>query len=138
MQCTIADVLRSQPPPQIYVPHSHARHHHVYPFLSLAAPFLPRQTAPDVTFHVTSFAALMADPYIEGTQPNLAFHVSDTRPGFEAEVDCVIPPTYFNIHAISALFDNCGAENLEQRKLDFSYGFGERSLTVRRGWRVNE
>ena len=100
----------------------------VYLFLSLAAPFFPHQTALDVTFHIISFAAFIADPYVEGAQSNLTFHASDTRPRFEAEVDCVVPPTYFNPHAISALFDNCSTENPEQRRLDFSYSFGERGV----------
>ncbi|KAF2707229.1 hypothetical protein K504DRAFT_458673 [Pleomassaria siparia CBS 279.74] len=75
----------------------------------------------------------MADAYVDGAQSNLTFHVSDIRPGFEAEVDCLIPNTYFNLFAISALFDYCG-----DRSLDVSYSFGETRLTVRRGWRVNE
>lgn len=62
----------------------------------------------------------------------MTFHVTDSRPGLEAEVDCVVPNTYFNLHAISALYDVCG-----KRELDFSYSYGERGLTVRRGWRAN-
>ncbi|KAF2798453.1 hypothetical protein K505DRAFT_216909, partial [Melanomma pulvis-pyrius CBS 109.77] len=106
------------------------------PLLTSATPLLPRQTttpAPEFTLHVGSFSAFMADPYVDGAQSNLTFHVSDTRPGLEAEVDCVIPPTFFNLYAISALFDFCG-----DRSLDVTYRYGETGLTVRRGWRVNE
>ncbi|KAF1954532.1 hypothetical protein CC80DRAFT_493681 [Byssothecium circinans] len=91
-----------------------------------------RQTS-NVVFKVTDFAAFEADPYIDGAKSNLTFHVSDTRPGFEAETNCVVPNTYFNLHAISALFDVC-----EKKELDFSYSYGLTGLTVRRGWRANE
>jgi len=88
--------------------------------------------ASDVVFHVSNFTAFMADPYVDGAQSNLTFHVTDIRPDYFAEVDCIVPNTYFNLHAISALFDVCGP-----RELDFSYSYGEKGLTVRRGWRVN-
>ncbi|KAF2868758.1 hypothetical protein BDV95DRAFT_670308 [Massariosphaeria phaeospora] len=100
--------------------------------LSLAAPHMRRQTPSAVIFTVTNFAAFFADTTLEDAQSNLTFHVADTRPGLEAEADCVIPNTYFNLYAISALFDYCGA-----RALDVSYRFTETGLTVRRGWSVN-
>lgn len=105
--------------------------------LAIASPTPPFHTRQinnsTITLVVTNFTAFMADPYVDGAQSNLSFHLSDTRPGFYAEVDCVIPPTYFNLYAISALFDWCG-----NRTLDFSYSFNERGLTVRRGWKVDE
>ncbi|KAF1966668.1 hypothetical protein BU23DRAFT_573893 [Bimuria novae-zelandiae CBS 107.79] len=98
-------------------------------------PLHPRDT-PTVVFTVTNFAAFMADPYIDGAQSNLTFHVADTRSGYAAEVDCVVPNTYFNLHAISALFDSC--KSAEHPEYDFSYSYGVQGLTVQRGWRVNE
>ncbi|KAF2676970.1 hypothetical protein K458DRAFT_424333 [Lentithecium fluviatile CBS 122367] len=99
---------------------------------TLASPLFPRQTTPYPTLTVTNFTAFEADPYTDGARSNLSFHLSDTRPGHEASVDCVVPNTYFNLHAISALYDICG-----DRNLDFSYSYGERGLTVRRGWQAN-
>lgn len=99
---------------------------------TLAVQFQIRQTS-DAVFKVTDFTAFMADPYVDGAQSNLTFHVTDTRVDYFAEVDCVVPNTYFSLYAISALFDVCGS-----RELDFKYSYGEKGLTVRRGWRVNE
>ncbi|KAF2017831.1 hypothetical protein BU24DRAFT_160350 [Aaosphaeria arxii CBS 175.79] len=103
------------------------------PLLTTATPLLTRQSdTPSLT--ITNFIAFHADPYIEGAQSNLSFHVSDTRPGaLGIEVDCAVPPTYFNLYAISALFDNCG-----DMARDVWYRYSETGLTVRRGWWVNE
>ncbi|KAF2477524.1 uncharacterized protein BDR25DRAFT_347876 [Lindgomyces ingoldianus] len=100
--------------------------------LILSSLCLTQTTPINLTLIVTNFSAFMANPYIEGPQSNLSFHVLDPRPGFYAEADCIIPPTYFNLYAISALWDYCG-----ERALDISYRFGEGYLTVRRGWRVD-
>lgn len=94
----------------------------------------PRQP-PTILFHVSNFTAFMADPYVEGAQSNLSFHVADTRPGYEAAADCVVPNTYFSLWAISALFDVCQSPG--DPKADFSYSYGERGLSVRRGWSEN-
>ena len=102
--------------------------------LALATPLYPRQQSAPIVFKVTNFTAFAADPYVDGAQSNLTFHVTDTRPGYEAEVDCVVPNTYFNLYAISALGDVCGKAG---DGLDFGYSYGEHGLTVRRGWRVN-
>jgi hypothetical protein len=99
--------------------------------LAVASPTLslhPRQSA-NLTFTVTNFTAFMADPYVEGAQSSLSFHVVDSRPDYYAEVDCVIPPTYFSLWAITALFEYCG-----DRSLDFAFLFGNGQVAVRRGW----
>ncbi|KAF2196878.1 hypothetical protein GQ43DRAFT_444738 [Delitschia confertaspora ATCC 74209] len=99
--------------------------------LALASPpiILPRQVPSNLTFTVTNFSAFMANPYIEGTQSNLSFHVIDPRPAHYAEVDCIIPPTYFSLWAITALYEYCG-----DRALDFQFQFQEGVVAVRRGW----
>jgi hypothetical protein len=104
--------------------------------LALASPtphLAARQNTTDIVLHVTDFTAFMADPTIEGTQSNMSFHITDPRPEFHAEADCVVPPTYFNLYAISALFDYCGPAGSE-----FSYRFFETGLQVRRSWRVDK
>ncbi|KAF2192129.1 hypothetical protein K469DRAFT_620125 [Zopfia rhizophila CBS 207.26] len=104
--------------------------------LALASPtrpFSPRQTTSDTVFKVTNFSAFMANPNVEGAQSNMTFHVVDSRPKLYAEVDCVVPNTYFNLYAISALFEYCG-----DRSLDFMYRYTEGELTVRRGWKVDD
>lgn len=73
-----------------------------------STPHLHARQSSAVVLKVTDFIAFMADPYVEGAQSNLSFHITDSRPEFRAEVDCVIPNTYFNLYAISALFDWCG------------------------------
>ena len=104
--------------------------------LASPAPALtPRQNASQVTFHVTGFYAFMADPFIDENQSNMTFHVVDTRPEYYAEVDCVVPPTYFNLYAISALYNDCGDRKLG---LGFDYSFNENYLVVRRGWKVDK
>ncbi|KAF2450714.1 hypothetical protein P171DRAFT_427028 [Karstenula rhodostoma CBS 690.94] len=62
---------------------------------TLADPIQTRE-ASDVVFKVTDFAAFMADPNVDGAQSNLSFHVTDTRLDYFAEVDCVVPNTYFS------------------------------------------
>ncbi|KAJ4292739.1 hypothetical protein N0V90_009402 [Kalmusia sp. IMI 367209] len=98
----------------------------------LATP-LPLQPRQDVNFTlvVSDFTAFMADPYVEGAQSNLSFKLTDPRQYYERSVNCVVPNTYFNLYAISALYDVCSPPELE-----FSYRFGEEGLTVRTRWRV--
>ncbi|KAF2638461.1 hypothetical protein P280DRAFT_471556 [Massarina eburnea CBS 473.64] len=101
-------------------------------FVSVSAtPLHLRQIKDAVVFTVTNLVAFEADPYVDGAQSNLTFHVADTRPGFEAETNCVVPNTYFNLHAISALYDVC-------EKREWSYSYGDRGLTVQRRWRAND
>ncbi|OCL06269.1 hypothetical protein AOQ84DRAFT_378781 [Glonium stellatum] len=88
----------------------------------------PRQ-AYNITFTVTNFTAFMADPYIEGTQSNLSFHVVDPRPKYYTEVDCVIPPTYFSLYAITALYEYCG-----NHSLNFMFLFEDGEVSISRGW----
>lgn len=102
--------------------------------LALASPTPNFETRQDgFSVKVTNFKAFHADPYFEGAQSNLTFTVTDTRPEFFAKAECIIPNTYFNLFAISALFDYCG-----DRKLDISYRYTEQSVLVRRGWQANE
>ncbi|KAF2119458.1 hypothetical protein BDV96DRAFT_642482 [Lophiotrema nucula] len=100
------------------------------PTMTLASPLGLRQAAPtNVTFTVTDFKAFMADPNIEGVQSNLTFHVTDSR----EQVDCVIPPTYFWLYAITALYEYCPSQGPE-RPNGFSFTFQDGSVGVRRGW----
>jgi hypothetical protein len=91
-----------------------------------------RQNQTEVVLKVTHFTAFAADPYVDGAQSNLSFHVIDPRPEYYAEVDCVVPNTYFNLYAISALFDWCN------RELGFDYMYSETGLIVRRGWKLDK
>ncbi|KAF2662625.1 hypothetical protein K491DRAFT_773165 [Lophiostoma macrostomum CBS 122681] len=101
--------------------------------LAIPTPHLAaRQNTTNIVLHVTDFTAFMADPTIEGTQSNLSFRITDPRPDFYGAADCVVPPTYFNLYAISALFDYCGPSGSE-----FSYRFFETGLQVRRSWRID-
>lgn len=84
-----------------------------------------------MTFTITNFTAFMADPYVEGEKSNLSFHVVDSRPQFYAEDDCVIPPTYFWLYAITALYENCAKRS---RNLGFEFMFEDGTVGISRSW----
>ena len=97
--------------------------------LALTSPLAPRQQSTNVTLVITNFSAFMADPYVEGTQSNLSFHLTDPRPEYHDEVDCVIPNTYFNLWGITALYEPCG-----DRAKGFQFLFGNGNVAVQRRW----